>query len=607
MKSFRAAVRLLLGATIALVVIGVIVRATDSGMGCPDWPLCYGQIIPPTTDSGDVIAYKAWLEWIHRAIAAVIGLIVLAVVTLALRNLKDRRSLQGASIALLGLVLFQAWLGRQTVLESNSGASVTAHLASAMAFVGLQVWVLARSGYAETLGGIRRASGSVVAPIVAAGAIYALLLFGSNVTGTDTGLLYPDWPLMGGTLFPPITELSTPMILHRYATAIVALILISAIWIVRREKGSPARVRQLLTYAAAVFAVQCVIGAVQIFTKLAPWTQTLHVALATFIWILTVGAASIALLEGRVAGGSSPGGPKRSELTLRETIFAYVALTKPRIVELLLITTVPAMLLAAHGFPPLTLIAATLIGGTLSAASANVFNCIVDADIDAKMARTAARPLVTGRISIGAALLFASILGVASFLFLAFTTTMMAAFVSLLAIAFYVLIYTLILKRSTPQNIVIGGAAGALPPVIGWAAVTGDISLVPILLFALVFYWTPPHFWALALRIGPDYAAAGVPMLPVTAGPAETARQIWLYTILLVVMSLMLWAVAGMGLVYLGAAIVGGGIFLLRAWRLRSDVLGDGLLRGATRLYRYSISYLTLIFAAIAIDSILPR
>ena len=607
MKSFRAAVRLLLGATIGLVVIGVIVRATDSGMGCPDWPLCYGQIIPPTTDSGDVIAYKAWLEWIHRAIAAVIGLIVLAVVALALRNLKGRRSLQGASIALLALVLFQAWLGRQTVLESNSGASVTAHLASAMAFVGLQVWVLARSGYAETLGGIRRASGSVVAPIVAAGAIYALLLFGSNVTGTDTGLLYPDWPLMGGTLFPPITELSTPMILHRYATAIVALILISALWIVRREKGSPARVRQLLTYAAAVFAVQCVIGAVQIFTKLAPWTQTLHVALATIIWILTVGAASIALLEGRVAGGSSPGGPKRSELTLRETIFAYVALTKPRIVELLLITTVPAMLLAAHGFPPLTLIAATLVGGTLSAASANVFNCIIDADIDAKMARTAARPLVTGRISIGAALLFASILGVASFLFLAFTTTMMAAFVSLLAIAFYVLIYTLILKRSTPQNIVIGGAAGALPPVIGWAAVTGDISLVPILLFALVFYWTPPHFWELALRIGPDYAAAGVPMLPVTAGPAETARQIWLYTILLVVMSLMLWVVAGMGLVYLGAAIVGGGIFLLRAWRLRSDVLGDGLLRGATRLYRYSISYLTLIFAAIAIDSILPR
>jgi len=607
MKSFRATLRILLGATIGLVVIGVIVRATESGMGCPDWPLCYGQLIPPTTDSGDVIAYKAWLEWIHRAIAAVIGLIVLALVFIALRNLKGRRSLQGASIALLALVLFQAWLGRQTVLESNSGASVTAHLASAMAFVGLQVWMLARSGYAETLAGIRRASGSVVAPIVAAGAIYALLLFGSNVTGTDTGLLYPDWPLMGGTLFPPITELSTPMILHRYATAIVALILISSLWIVRREQGSPAHVRQLLTYATVVFAVQCVIGAVQIFTKLAPWTQTLHVALATMIWILTVGAASIALLEGRAAGRSLVDASERAPQTRRETLAAYIALTKPRIVELLLITTVPAMLLAAQGFPPLTLIAATLVGGSLSAASANVFNCIIDADIDAQMARTAARPLVTGRISVGAALLFASTLGVASFIFLALTTTIMAAFISLLAIAFYVLIYTLILKRSTPQNIVIGGAAGALPPVIGWAAVTGDISLVPVLLFALVFYWTPPHFWALALRIGSDYAAAGVPMLPVTAGPAETARQIWLYTILLVAMSLMLWAVAGMGLVYLAVAVIGGGIFLLRAWRLRSDVLGDGLLRGATRLYRFSISYLTLIFAAIAIDSILPR
>jgi protoheme IX farnesyltransferase len=325
------------------------------------------------------------------------------------------------------------------------------------------------------------------------------------------------------------------------------------------------------------------------------------------IWILTVGAASIALLEGRAAGRSLADAAERAPQTRRETLAVYIALTKPRIVELLLITTVPAMLLAAHGFPPLTLIAATLVGGSLSAASANVFNCIIDADIDAQMARTAARPLVTGRISVGAALLFASTLGVASFIFLALTTTVMAAFISLLAIAFYVLIYTLILKRSTPQNIVIGGAAGALPPVIGWAAVTGDISLVPVLLFALVFYWTPPHFWALALRIGSDYAAAGVPMLPVTAGPAETARQIWLYTILLVAMSLMLWAVAGMGLVYLAVAVIGGGIFLLRAWRLRSDVLGDGLLRGATRLYRFSISYLTLIFAAIAIDSILPR
>jgi len=601
MQSFRRLLKTLLGATIGLVVVGVIVRATESGMGCPDWPLCYGQIIPPLDD------YKAWLEWIHRTIAAGIGLIALGVVAAALRSLKGRRSLQGASVALLVLVLFQAWLGRQTVLESNSGVSVTAHLATAMAFLGLQVWVLARSGYPERIGSILQARGAVVAPIIAAGAMYALLLFGSNVTATDTGLLYPDWPLMGGTPFPPITALSSPQVVHRYAAAIVALILISAYWIVRREAGSPRQTRQLLGAALGLFAVQCVIGALQIFTKLAPWTQTLHVAIATLIWALTVGAAAVALLEARASNVGAGDGTSGAKVGRREQISAYIALTKPRIVELLLITTIPAMFLAARGVPSITLMICTLIGGTLSAASANVFNCIIDVDIDSRMARTSSRPLVAGTISLGSALRFAALLGLASFLFLALTTTAMAAFLSLLALGFYVLIYTLILKRSTPQNIVIGGAAGALPPVIGWAAVTGDLTLAPILLFALVFYWTPPHFWALALRIGPDYAAAGVPMLPVTAGAPETARQIWLYTILLVTMSLILWAVAGMGGVYLAVALIFGGIFLFRAWRLRSEVLGEGLLRGASRLYRFSITYLTVIFAAIAIDAMLPR
>ncbi|MFM8690485.1 MAG: COX15/CtaA family protein, partial [Candidatus Limnocylindrus sp.] len=251
MQGFRRSLATLLGATIGLVVIGVIVRATDSGMGCPDWPLCHGQIIPPLDD------YKAWLEWIHRAAAALIGLITLIVVALALRSLKGRRSLQGASLALLILVAFQAWLGRQTVLEFNSGQSVTAHLATAMAFVGLQVWVLARSGYPERMNGILEARGAVIAPIIAAGSVYALLMFGSNVTGTDTGLLYPDWPLLGGTVFPPVTELSTPHVVHRYATGIVGIILISALWIVRREPGSPRLTARLLTAAIGLFLIQC--------------------------------------------------------------------------------------------------------------------------------------------------------------------------------------------------------------------------------------------------------------------------------------------------------------------------------------------------------------
>ena len=238
-----------LALTFIVVVVGAFVRLTDAGLGCPDWPLCYGQLVPPLDD------YKAWLEWVHRTIAAMIGLIALALVAAAFRSLSGRRSLQGASVALLALVIFQAWLGRQTVLESNSGVSVTAHLATAMAFLGLQVWVLARSGYPEQIGSLLRARGAVVAPIIAAGAVYALLLFGSNVTGTDTGLLYPDWPLMGGTAFPPITATSSPQVVHRYATAIVGLILVSAFWIVRREEGSPRRTRRLLAAALGLIAV----------------------------------------------------------------------------------------------------------------------------------------------------------------------------------------------------------------------------------------------------------------------------------------------------------------------------------------------------------------
>ena len=247
----------------------------------------------------------------------------------------------------------------------------------------------------------------------------------------------------------------------------------------------------------------------------------------------------------RSSGGAAPGGGEaqraRGSSSVRARLLAYVALTKPRIVELLLITTVPAMFLAARGVPSAWLVAATLVGGTLSAASANVFNCIFDADIDAQMTRTKGRPLVAGSVDPGSALAFATLLGVASFAWLALTTTTMAALLSLLAIGFYVLVYTLILKRSTPQNIVIGGAAGALPPVIGWAAVTGSVDLVPLILFAIVFFWTPPHFWALAILKIEDYGRAGVPMLPNVAGLDRTRLEILLYTLVLAPLGLAPW------------------------------------------------------------------
>ncbi|MCA1824726.1 MAG: heme o synthase [Frankia sp.] len=291
--------------------------------------------------------------------------------------------------------------------------------------------------------------------------------------------------------------------------------------------------------------------------------------------------------------------PRRRGARLR----AYVALTKPRIIELLLVTTVPTMVLADRGLPPLGLLLATLVGGTLAAASANTINCFFDRDIDEQMRRTARRPLPRHAVSPRAALRFGIVLGITSFALLAVAVNLLAAVLAGVAIAFYVVVYTLAMKRTTPSNIVIGGAAGCMPVLVGWAAVTGRLDATAWALFAIVFYWTPPHFWALALRFRDDYARAGVPMLPVVAGDRETARQIVLYTWLLVAVSLLLYPVGRLGTIYLSAALVLGGVFLVEAHALARRARAAVALR-PMRLFHWSITYLTLLFAAIAADQL---
>jgi protoheme IX farnesyltransferase len=288
--------------------------------------------------------------------------------------------------------------------------------------------------------------------------------------------------------------------------------------------------------------------------------------------------------------------------TLGESLRAYLALTKPRIIELLLVTTVPTMVLAQRGIPSLWLMAAVVLGGSLAAGGANTINMYIDRDIDDLMRRTRHRPLPRHAVTPKRALAFGIVLSILSFVWLTVTVNRLSALLAASAIGFYVFVYTLWLKRSTPQNIVIGGAAGCVPVLVAWAAVTGTVQVPALVLFAIVFYWTPPHFWALALRYRGDYAAANVPMLPVVRGEAETARQIVVYTILLVVVSLLLFPAARMGLIYLVAAVVLGVGFVWYALRVQRD-LSDG--RAAIRLFRFSISYLTLLFAAVAADSLL--
>jgi protoheme IX farnesyltransferase len=675
-------------ATYLLVVVGAVVRSTNSGMGCPDWPACNGSYLPPFGDS------HALIEYIHRTIAAVIGFLALGVAVMAWRGYRDRRSILWPSLVAVVVVVIQAALGAITVAENNAGDTVTAHLATAMILLGILVFVAIRARFPAELptrGGSQRFT---LLATFAAASVYALLLFGSHVTATGAALVFPDWPLFNGAILPTFNSdpaaaaLQMAQFLHRAVTVAVGIIVLVTAWVAMRQPRSRrAGVVGLIHAAAGLFIAQVFVGAAQIFTTLAPWAVALHLALGAAIWALTLGAAVqsyyLTRLEGRAApagegeaatgqGGTAGGDPGtggpgasggpgtaaergvgQASLSVaverdgtprdagpaaldgdtvaldllgrapftpaesaplarpagwRQTVGAYIALTKPRIIELLLVTTVPAMVLATRDVPGIRvsswvmLVIATLIGGTLAAGSANAINCYIDRDIDELMSRTRRRPLPAHAVDPEHALVFGIALGVVSFAWLVVFANLLAAFLALLAIAFYVVVYTMLMKRTTPQNIVIGGAAGALPPVIGWAAVTGNVTLPALFLFAIVFYWTPPHFWALALRLSRDYAAAGVPMLPVVRGVRETNRQIILYTVLLVVLTLAFAVVAGMGLIYSAGAVLLGALFLRQAWLLWREGTGTG----AIRLYRFSITYLAVLFALMALDVLIP-
>lgn len=289
----------------------------------------------------------------------------------------------------------------------------------------------------------------------------------------------------------------------------------------------------------------------------------------------------------------------------RRTLTAYLALTKPRIIELLLVTTVPVMFLASGGLPPLALVVWTVLGGTLAAGSANTLNCVYDRDIDTRMHRTENRPLVTGEISPRAALVFAAGLAAAATAVLWLLVNPLSAALAMAALLFYVVVYTMLLKRRTPQNIVWGGAAGCMPVLIGWSAVTGSLDWAPVVLFGVIFLWTPAHYWPLSLRYRDDYAAAGVPMLSVVAGAAEVTRRCLGYAWAMVVCSLLLVPVAGTGPAYLVAAVAAGAAFLVEAHRLhRRARRGEAELRPMV-LFHLSITYVTVLFAGVALDPFL--
>ena len=584
-----------------LVVVGNIVRITDSGLGCPDWPLCYGNVIPAFNS-------YAIIEMAHRAFA---GLVSVLVVVISILNFRWKPSAALIRLSVLTLVLLgaQILLGALTVWLLLHATIVAMHLAAGMGLLGCMVAmaILTRTSAQQP-----SSQPQVRVPVVRAfrrwaiftgAAVFLLLVTGGVVSGNGAALACNmTFPLCNGELIPNGGELVLVNWLHRATVFVVSLIVLVAIVrtlrIGRYQTPQVARGLRVTAIALGVgFILQATIGATMVLTGRPPVIATLHNATGAFVW---VSALTLALIANRLPV-TAPAPVQKPLPGWRQTINDYIVLTKPRVISLLLATTLAAMFVTPAGAPAFYLVIWTLIAGYLMAGGANAVNMAYDQDIDSTMSRTQFRPVPSGRISSRRAFIFGIALAVIAFLILVLFVNVLAALLALVGFFYYTVVYTRWLKRTTWQNIVIGGGAGAIPPLVGYAAAYGQLTFAALFLFVIVFYWTPPHFWALALLKRKDYAAAGVPMLPVVAGDVETSRQMWLYSWVMVALSLVLVPLRAMGVLYLVCALGLGAIFLWRAWQVNHEHTPVS----ALSLYKYSLLYLALLFFAMVVDRML--
>jgi protoheme IX farnesyltransferase len=577
---YRALVYTSLVASFLVVVWGGVVRVTGSGLGCPDWPLCHGQFLPSLDPATRI-------EWTHRFLAIVSGLAVAATVLWTLIVYRADRRVFWLALAAAVLYPLQAVLGAITVVLELPPEWVTVHLANAELLLAA-LTVLAVLVRWPAIG---RAPGGGWTWLALAAAIgtFVLLLSGAYVRGANATTACLSWPLCGtGDYVPPSGDPAIAMA-HRVVAAGVGIVIFAACIEAWRHRRDAPGLGPLAIATAVIFVAQIAIGAANPLTGFSPWALGAHPAAASLLWCSVVALAAVAWRPNA-----------RQAVLVRD----LVALTKPAIMSLLLLTALGGMFLAARGVPPFGILAATLLGGAAASGGAASLNHYFDRDIDERMRRTRHRPLPAHRVSTGVAVVWGIALNVIAFSVLAVFANLLAATLALAGTVFYILVYTLWLKRTTAQNIVIGGAAGAIPPLVGWAAITGSLDLAAWLLFAIVFFWTPAHFWALALLIRDDYERAGVPMLPVVRGEEATAWNILAYAASLLPLTLLLFIVGGLGYVYLAAAILLGALFIAYAFRL---LRGGALQRRAMAraVYLYSLLYLALLFVAIMVDSTL--
>jgi protoheme IX farnesyltransferase len=608
------------GFTYFLVLVGGLVRITGSGEGCPDWPTCHGSLIP-SFDEHTLIEYS------HRLTASVVSFLVIALALAVLIWARKRRHVIPMMFA-VGLLIVQIVLGAITVLYDLPQTIITAHLGTALALFGTLIVaaVLLRQSV-PVAGSFKSAQRFARLALTTAILTYGLLLSGSNVRGNSADLVCPGWPLCGRDNIPSsIMSLVYINLFHRFVAGIVGLFIIATIIYAWQRRREAPRLAAIALAAAVFFVIQVAVGAVMVLLGSHgveggyEASQGFHLAFATAVWGSTVALAVAAYrdlpakaeaeppletpaperewVRAPVEGTQPPTEIVNEAGTLKMRLSSYVDLMKPHVTVLLLGVTLASMAIAQGSLPPLGLVVATLFGGACAAGSANAINCYLDRDIDQLMSRTKRRTLPSGKVPPVHALIFGIALAAISFMDLALFVNLLSAALAFSGIVFYVFVYTLWLKRTSTQNIVIGGAAGAIPPLVGWAAVTNSIGLPAIWLFAIIFYWTPPHFWALALLIKNDYARAHIPMMPVVLGEKETKRQILLYTLLLIAVTLVLFSTRTMGLIYLVSALSLGAGFLYLAVR----VLRDETKRWARTLFWYSNCYLALLFALMVID-----
>lgn len=603
-RNFRRLAAVVAFGSWLLIVLAAIVRITHSGLGCPDWPLCFGVVPPPQT--------SAWIEQAFRLLAALLAVGGTFLLIMAISN---RRQLHRWSLPLVvtAAILYavQVSLGALAVAWRIPPVLAWLHTGLGMVVFGLLLAnaVLARSTWRGSAAQLVRTvaereelrgfGGWLMLATVAA---FLLTLTGAYVTRSGAALVCPDFPQCAGTT-ADLNGLQLVHMLHRLAGFAAFGIFLWLTWRYTSPLGQLVRGVRIWTWLmTALFALEIGLGFLNVWLHLPGWVRASHLAVAGAIWGGFAGLLTL-YQAGRTEQAPVPVSPVADPVPTRRwrtVLFTYFWLTKPYITVLLLVTTLGAMLIAAGGWPGTALVFWTLVGGALSASSANTLNAYIERDIDGVMTRTRRRPLPSARIDPRHALVYGIVLGVLSIVILAVFANVLSAVLSAFAIFYYVVIYTLWLKPRTPHNIIIGGVAGALPPMIGWTAVTGQIDLMALFLFAIVFYWTPPHTWALTLLVYKDYAQARIPMWPVARGEADTRSKILLYTLLMLAITIIPAGLRLLGPVYLVAALVLGGIFLLLAWRLY---------RGASKaqamsLYKYSTLYLALLFVFMVVDQV---